>query len=65
MYEQIRQFVLDDIKENGKNKHDIAKALGYSYTYLSYVLGGHREPSKSMLECLANYYDMAIVYYKG
>ena len=65
MYEHIRAFMLDDIKENGKKKCVIAEKMGYADSGLYGFLNGNLEPSKRFLECIADYYGMAVVYYKG
>lgn len=65
MYEQIRRFILDDIEFNGRRKKFIANRLGYATSGLYAFLNGHAEPSKRMLECMADFYNMALIYQDG
>lgn len=65
MYEQIRRFILDDIEFNGRRKKFIANRLGYATSGLYAFLNGHAEPSKRMLECMADFYNKALVYADG
>lgn len=65
MYDHIRQFILDDIELNGRRKNFISDRLGYASSVLYAFLNGYTEPSRRLLECIADFYNKALVYADG
>lgn len=65
MYDHIRRFILDDIELNGRRKSFISDRLGYASSVLYAFLNGYSEPSRRLLECIADFYNKALVYADG
>lgn len=69
MFDQIIEFLNEQLKtrygEVMEKRIWLAKQLGYSRGTLDSILGGQREPSKHFMECIADYYGMAVIYYNG
>ena len=65
MYDQIRRFILNDIELYGRRKNFISNRLGFTSSTLYAFLNGKTEPSKRMLECIADFYNKALVYADG
>lgn len=65
MFDDIKEYIYNDLRENNMSKTELAKELGFNPTYFINVLNGMQEISKRMLECIADHYDMAFVYSKG
>lgn len=69
MYDQIREFINGQLDSSygsvTKQRKALADKLGYSEWTVTHILTGNKEPSKKFLECVADHYGMALVYYKG